>query len=59
MAEHIFEDNVYDLAMLSRPLIAAREAYNTDFTGKKQGGKKGSVICWNGTEPSAFIGKTG
>ena len=59
MAEHIFQDTVYDLAMLSRPLIAAREAYNRDFTSKKHGGKKGSVSCWNGTQPSAFIGKTG
>ena len=43
--------------MLSRPLIAPREAYNGDFTGKKQGGRKGSIISWNGTEPSAFIRK--
>ena len=59
MAEHIFEDPFYDLVMLSRPLIATREAYNRDFTGKKEGGQKGSIISWNGTEPSAFIGKTG
>ena len=54
-----FQNTVYDLEVLSRSLIAVREAYNRVFTVKKQGGKKGSVSCWNGTESSAVIGKTG